>query len=84
MQLVLSTVIHLGWILMPEPLYSPDLAPSEFFPFDRLKTFLRGKTFDFYEKLLLEVRNWFKEQDIVLYQSAFVRWKKRLEKLYRF
>jgi len=64
-------IARYGWTLMPHPAYSPDLAPSDFYLFGRLKNFLRGRTFESDEILLQEVRGWFKEKDTAFYQTAF-------------
>ncbi len=40
--LTLALVEQLGWTHLPQPAYSPDLAPSDFWLFSRLKRNLRG------------------------------------------
>ncbi|UYV71591.1 hypothetical protein LAZ67_8003795 [Cordylochernes scorpioides] len=59
-----------GWTLMPHPAYSPDLTPSDFYLFGKLKISLRGRTFENDEMLLHEVRGWFRKQDVAFYQSC--------------
>jgi histone-lysine N-methyltransferase SETMAR len=41
----IETIKKLGFILVPQPLYSPDLAPCDFFLFGCLKNYLEGKHF---------------------------------------
>jgi [histone H3]-lysine36 N-dimethyltransferase SETMAR len=38
-------LLKLGWIILPHPPYSPDLAPSDYYLFRDLQKFLDGKTF---------------------------------------
>ena len=38
-------------VIMPQPLYSPDLAPAEFFLLPKLKTPMKGKRFATIEKI---------------------------------
>ncbi len=39
----LNLLQQLGWSRLPHPAYSPDLAPSDFWLFERLKKNLRGR-----------------------------------------
>ena len=39
-------LLELGWKVMLHPLYSPDLAPSDYHLFRSLQNHLNGKTFD--------------------------------------
>ncbi len=43
--LTLALVDQLGWTRLPQPSYSPDLAPSDFWLFSRLKRNLKGVCF---------------------------------------
>ncbi len=43
--LTLGLVTQLGWTRLPQPAYSPDLAPCDFWLFSRLKRNLRGVRF---------------------------------------
>ncbi|UYV60651.1 hypothetical protein LAZ67_1001762 [Cordylochernes scorpioides] len=76
-QQILAQIFRYGWILMPHPAYSPDLAPSDFYLFGKLKNFLPGRTFENDEMLLHEFRGWLRNQDVAFYQTTFVSWKKR-------
>ena len=40
-----DAIRELGWELLPHPPYSPDLAPSDYYLFAILKSFLRGRRF---------------------------------------
>jgi hypothetical protein len=41
----IGKIEELGFTLMPQPPYSPDLAPCDFFLFSYLKQHLEGKHF---------------------------------------
>ncbi len=43
--LTLTHLHNLGWTLLPHPAYSPDLAPSDYWFFPRLKQGLKGRRF---------------------------------------
>lgn len=68
------------WNLMPQPAYSPDLAPSDFYLFSHLKRHLRGLTFDSDDAIKNAVKLWSKSKDKQFYESAFVSWKERWQK----
>jgi transposase len=63
-------------IVVPQPLYSPDLAPADFFLFPKLKSNLKGRRFQTVEEI--------KEnslQDLrTIPQNTFQNWKKRWER----
>jgi hypothetical protein len=41
----------LGWVVVPRPPYSPDLAPCDFLLFPTMKRTLQGKRFDTVEEV---------------------------------
>jgi len=48
---------------MPHPPYSPDLAPSDFRLFPKLKEHLKGRRFSCDEEVKSAVRKWFQKQN---------------------
>ena len=48
---------ELGWITVPHPPYSPDLAPSDYHLFRALKNFLRGQSFADFDSLKTRARD---------------------------
>ncbi|XP_014484747.1 PREDICTED: uncharacterized protein LOC106749613 [Dinoponera quadriceps] len=44
-KLLLKLLTYLGWTVMPHPPYSPDLAPSDYHLFPKLKEHLCGQRF---------------------------------------
>ena len=56
----MAKVLELGLKLLPHPLYSPDLTPSDFFLFPNLKVRLGGKKFSSHEEIMAAVDKDFK------------------------
>jgi histone-lysine N-methyltransferase SETMAR len=54
---------ELGFELVPQPPYSPDLAPSDFHLFPKLKIFLGGKKFCTNEEFISTVNDYFEGLD---------------------
>ncbi|UYV71886.1 hypothetical protein LAZ67_9000881 [Cordylochernes scorpioides] len=63
--------------ILPQPPYSPDIAPNDFFLFPKLKAVLKGRHFDtredIIEKSLLALKSIPKEA----YKNCFDNWEKR-------
>ncbi|UYV73349.1 hypothetical protein LAZ67_10002815 [Cordylochernes scorpioides] len=63
--------------ILPQPPYSPDIAPNDFFLFPKLKAVLKGRHFDtrddIIKKSLLALKSIPKEA----YKNCFDNWKKR-------
>ena len=70
---------ELGWITLPHPPYSPDLAPSDYHLFSALKNFLRGQSFSDFSALENSLENFFRQQPPEFWkrgiQSLPDRWK---------
>ena len=64
------------YIVLP-PLYSPDLAPCDFWRFSKLKRPLRGHRFDSIEKLKAESKEELKAIPEIDLNNCFEDWKKR-------
>ncbi|UYV80186.1 hypothetical protein LAZ67_18001955 [Cordylochernes scorpioides] len=66
-----------GTEILPQPPYSPDIAPNNFFLFPKLKAVLKGRHFDtredIIEKSLLALKSIPKEA----YKNCFDNWEKR-------
>lgn len=69
--------------LFPEPLYSPDLAPSNYYLFPNLKKWLGGKKFDNNEEVIDAVNEYFEELDESHYKNGITTLKHRYEKCVR-
>jgi transposase len=66
--------------VVPQPPYSPDLAPADFFLFPQLKSSLKGRRFQTIEEI---EENWTRDLRTIpqnKFQDAFQNWKKRWER----
>jgi len=66
--------------VVPQPHYSPDLAPGDFFLFPKLKSTLKGRRFDTFNEIQ---KNSTKELFAITkeaFQKAFQSWQKCLER----
>lgn len=59
----LATVQEAGFELVEHPPYSPDLAPSDFFLFSRLKEHLLRKKFFYDSDVIIAVEDFFESPD---------------------
>ena len=68
------------WEVIPHPPYSPDLAPSDFFLFPKLKESLKGTRFH----SIVEAKNatspWFLTRPDTFFRDGLKTWNHRLEK----
>ena len=72
---MIAKLHELGFEFLPHPLYSPDLAFSDFFLFSDLKRMLVGKKFSADEEVIAETEVYFEAKDKLYYKNA-------IEKLY--
>ena len=79
----IDVIQKLGWTVLPHPPYSPDLAPSDYHLFGKLKDELRGTRFDNNEDLVTAVKQWFKRARSEFYPTGIhdlaPRWCKAIE-----
>lgn len=69
-----------GWVVLPHPPYSPDLAPSDFFLFGPLKDYLRGQTFHNDDEVKAAVRTWVRQCEPHFFANGFTQWRNRWDK----
>ncbi|EFN82363.1 Histone-lysine N-methyltransferase SETMAR, partial [Harpegnathos saltator] len=50
-----TNYLGVNWEILPNPPYSPDIAPSDYYLFRSMVSTLYGERFSFYE----EIKNWF-------------------------
>ena len=67
-------------VIMPQPPYSPDLAPCDFFLFPKLKRPMKGRRFATIEEIKTESLRELKDIPKSAYQKCFKDWKKRWHK----
>ena len=65
---------------MPQPPYSPDMAPCDFFLFPKLKMPMKGKRFDTIDELKKKSVEELKAIPINAFKKCFEDWKKRWHK----
>jgi len=74
---------RLDFLVLPHPPYSPDLAPSDFHLFSKLKEHLKGQRFSCDEEVKSAVSKWFQKQNTIFFKDGFQklvqRWRKRIE-----
>ena len=82
-KVAMQSVRDCGFELLPHPPYSPDLAPSDFFLFSKLKKELRGQRYDDDDELMLAVEGFCKGHDSAFYREGLEalprRWTKCIE-----
>ena len=75
--------MDIGWGVMPHPLYSHDLAPSDHHLFCSLQNHLNGKTFDLNEAVKNKLIQFFASKDQTFNESGIMklteRWQKVIE-----
>lgn len=69
---------NIPWV--PQPPYSPDLAPCDFFLFPRLKRELKGKHWETVENIQKHVATFLRNIPVEDFQGAFQAWQTRLRK----
>ena len=68
------------WELLDHPPYIPDLAPSDFHVFPKLKEYLGGKRFENDDVLKETVTNWLNAQAAEFYDEGIQKLVPRLNK----
>jgi histone-lysine N-methyltransferase SETMAR len=68
------------WEVLPHPPYSPDLAPSDFFLFPKLKESLKGIRFASTDEAKNAANTWFQTRPDKFFRDGLSTWKHRLEK----
>ncbi|CAK9818121.1 Histone-lysine N-methyltransferase SETMAR [Anthophora quadrimaculata] len=63
--------------VLPQPPYSPNLAPCDFFLFPKLKSVLKGRRFDSVEDIKHNSSLALKNVPEEAYQDCMVKWKHR-------
>ena len=78
-----AAIRELGFEVMPHPAYSPDLAPSDYWLFARVKDWLSGKNFSSNSALASSVNQWVKVTPKDFFTSGLqrlpVRWQKCID-----
>jgi len=75
-----SAATECGYELLPHPPYSPDLAPSDFYLFPKLKEHLRGRQYTCDSDVIDAVEEFLADQDTAFYQARIEMLQKRWTK----
>ena len=67
----------MGTVLLPQPPYSPDIAPNDFFLVPKMKIVLKGKRFDNTEDIISESKNFLRGLTRDDFSTCFDIWRKR-------
>ena len=69
-----------GFQLLPHPPYSPDLAPSDYFLFPKLKSDMKGRRFQDDDDVIAAVDGWFESKEKDFYRNGLVMLQSRCQK----
>ena len=69
-KIAMDSVERNEYELIPHPVYSPDLAPSDYFLFPNLKKDIRGRHFRSNEKVVVAVEEWVGDKDPGFFSSG--------------
>jgi transposase len=74
----IEKIEELGFIMVPQPPYSPDIAPYDFFLFGYLKQHLEGKHFTREDQVIAAVGEVFDKMPLQTFQNVMDDWQYRL------
>jgi transposase len=66
--------------VVPQPPYSPDLSPCDFFLFSRLKNYLKGRHLGTLDNIQKNVTDELKGIPAEVFQHCYEQWKQRLRR----
>ena len=78
-RIVRDVLREFRWELLPHPPYSPDLAPSDFFLFPKLKEHLKGVYFNDTNEAKQAAKTWLTKWSADYFKNGIKGWKHRLE-----
>jgi hypothetical protein len=76
----IGKIEELGFIVVPQPCYSPDLAPCDFFLFGYLKQHLEGRYLTREDSVIAAVRDIFDKIPLQTFQNVMDDWQYRLRR----
>jgi hypothetical protein len=76
----IEKIEELGFIVVPRPAHSPDLAPCDFFLYGHLKHHLEGKQFTGEVQVISAVREVFDKILLHTFKNAMNDWQYRLKR----
>ena len=79
-QVAMAAATECNFEVLPHPMYSPDLAPSDFYLFNKLKTSPCGRNFGSNEGLIDAVNEYLGDQDEDFYFEGISKMEQRWRK----
>ena len=79
-QVVMTAATECGFEVLPHPPYSPDMAPSDFYLFPKLKSNLRGTQFGSKEGVIAAVNEYLEDQEKDFYLEGISKLEQRWTK----
>ena len=76
-RVALAAIDAAGFELVDHPPNSPDLAPSDFFLFPKLKENIREKIFTSDDDVIISVKDWFEDQSLDFFLNGLQRLEHR-------
>jgi hypothetical protein len=76
----IEKIEELGFILVPQPPYSPDLAPCDFFLFGSLKQHMQGNHFTRKDQVITAVRDVSDKIPLQTFQTVMDDWQYPLKR----
>ena len=77
---VIEILAKKGIPVVPQPPYSPDLSPCDFFLFPKLNFHLKGRHFGTVENIEKAVTDQLKAIPVSDYQRCYEKWEQRLRR----
>ena len=74
-------LLQLGWEVLIHPLYSPDIAPSDFHLFQSLQNSLNRKNFHFREDCKRHLEQFFAQKDKKLWEDRIMKLPEKWQKV---
>ena len=78
---VISKIRNLNWEILPQPPYSPHMAPSDYHLFHALNTQLQGENFADVDEVKLWVKNFFASHSPQFYRRGIEDLPRRWEQI---
>jgi histone-lysine N-methyltransferase SETMAR len=71
-KLTREKLLELGWVTVPHPPYSPDLAPTDYYFYRSLSNYLHEKKFDDENDLKMDLVNFFGQKSQDFYEGGIL------------
>ena len=79
-QVAMTAATECGFEILPHPPYSPDMAPSDFYLFPKLKSYLRGTQYGSNKGVIEAVTKYLGDQEKAFYFEVIRKYEQRWAK----